>query len=280
MGRPLNPSVWFAAVMALLLSNMSRAAEVKAQTISAWETYIQERDAAVKSSAHASWLANDHNDDCAILRSGKILVDPIGPDIPKQVPDGLIHDWIGVVFIPDASISEAVAAIRDYARYKDVYRPVVVDSKLVSSGDEEDRFSLMLMNKAVVMKKAIDGDYRASYFRTDDHHWYSIAESTRVQEIDDYGAPNQRRLPEDHGAGLIWRVHSITKFEEQDGGVFMQTEVIVLSRDVPSALRWIINPIIRRVSRHSLQLSLSQTRGAVESNLVRAERLNEKQELP
>ena len=277
MKWPFHSRISFAALIFPIFTNLSPAAELKPETVSAWQEYIQQKDTAVKSSAQASWIPSNQNDDLAVLRSGKILVAPIGPDVPKRVPDGLIHDWIGTAFIPNATIAEVLAAVRDYDRYKDVYCPGVVDSRLVSSGDEEDRFSLMLMNRAVVMKKAIEGEYRASYFRIDDHHWYGIADATRVQEIEDYGAPNERLLPADHGTGLIWRLQTITRYEQQDGGVLMQMEAIVLSRDIPSALRWMINPIVRRVSRNSLQLSLQQTRGAVESNLARAVALNEKQ---
>jgi hypothetical protein len=279
MHRPLNLSVSFAAMITLVAANASRAAELKVETVSAWQDYIQKKDAAVKWTAQQPWPAIDDSDDCTILRSGKILVAPIGPHTPKRVPEGLIHDWIGTIFIPNATISDVLAAVRDYDRYKDIYRPGVVDSKLVSSGDEEDRFSLLLMNSAVVMKKAIEGEYHASYFRIDDHRWYSIAEATRVQEVENYGGANERLLREDHGTGLIWRLHSITRYEEQDGGVYMQLEAIALSRIVPGALRWMIDPIVRRVSRNSLQLSLSQTRGAVKSKLVRAEALNKNQEV-
>jgi hypothetical protein len=271
MKRTIHPSISFAAVMALLFANASHAADLRPETVSAWEQYIQVKDAAVKLSAQAPWVTNDNRHDCAILRSGKILVAPAGPNIPYRVPGGLIHDWIGTAFIPNATISQVLAAVRDYDRYKDLYRPGVVNSKLVSSSDDQDRFSLLLMNKAIIMRKAIEGDYRASYFRIDDHRWYSVAESTRVQEVEDYGGPNERLLPVDQGAGLIWRVHTITRYEEREEGVFTQMEAMVLSRDVPNALRWIVNPIVRRVSRDSLQLSLQQTRGAVQSNPARLE---------
>jgi hypothetical protein len=271
MKRTIHPSISFAAVMALLFVNASHAADLRPETVSAWEQYIQEKDAAVKLSAEAPWVTNDNRHDCAILRSGKILVAPAGPNIPYRVPGGLIHDWIGTAFIPNATISQVLAAVRDYDRYKDLYRPGVVNSKLVSSSDDQDRFSLLLMNKAIIMRKAIEGDYRASYFRINDHRWYSVAGSTRVQEVEDYGGPNERLLPVDQGAGLIWRVHTITRYEEREEGVFTQMEAMVLSRDVPNALRWIVNPIVRRVSRDSLQLSLQQTRGAVQSNPARLE---------
>ena len=257
--------------MTLLFANAGQAADLRPETVSAWEQYIQEKDAAIKLSAEATWVTDENRHDCAILRSGTILVAPAGPNMPNRVPGGLIHDWIGTAFIPNATISQVLAVVRDYARYKDLYHPGVVDSKLVSSGDDQDRFSLLLMNKAIIMRKAIEGDYRASYFRIDDHRWYSVAESTRVQEVENFGGLNERLLPVDQGAGLIWRVHSITRYEEREDGVFIQMEAMVLSRDVPNALRWIVNPIVRRVSRDSLQLSLQQTRCAVQSNPARRE---------
>src|SRR5205085_132410 len=117
---------------------------------------------------------------------------------------------------------------------------------------------------------AVEGQYHATYFRVDDRHWYSVAETTRVQEIVGYGSANQQLLPEGQGTGLIWRIRSITRYEQRDGGVFIQLEAMVLSRDAPCALRWMIDPIVRSVSRDSVQLSLQQTRDAITSNLAHA----------
>ena len=70
--------------------------------------------------------------------------------------------------------------------------------------------------------------------------------------------------------GLIWRVHSITHFEERDGGVYIEVEAIALSRDIPAVLRWVVDPIVRRVSRASLATSLQQTEAAVRSRSTAA----------
>jgi hypothetical protein len=74
-----------------------------------------------------------------------------------------------------------------------------------------------------------------------------------------------KMLPEDEGTGLIWRAYSITRFEERDGGVYIELEAIILSRDIPILLRWIVDPIVRRVSRESLTTSFRQTEEAVRS---------------
>jgi hypothetical protein len=140
-----------------------------------------------------------------------------------------------------------------------------MNSKTLVKSVPEDRFSMVLSNKSLVGRTALEGDYHATYVRLDDHHWYGTSETTRIQEIEKYGTPGQRMLPEDEGTGLIWRVLSVTRFEERDGGVYVELEAVVLSRDVPRALRWAITPIVRRVSKDALTTSLRQTGRAVEA---------------
>jgi hypothetical protein len=160
-------------------------------------------------------------------------------------------------------VREVLAVLRDYDRYKQFYHPSVVESKLITSSDSKDEFSMVLINKSVVAKTALDSDYQITYTQVDEHGWYSISDTTRIQEIADYDTPLEHILPENHGTGLIWRLHSVTRFEERDGGVYIQLEAVALSRDIPAGLRWIIDPIVRRVSRSSLATSLQQTESAV-----------------
>jgi hypothetical protein len=48
-----------------------------------------------------------------------------------------------------------------------------------------------------------------------------------------------------------------------DHGVILEMETIALSRDIPAAVAWFVNPIVDRISRSTLQTSLSQTRAAI-----------------
>ena len=50
---------------------------------------------------------------------------------------------------------------------------------------------------------------------------------------------------------------------EVDHGVVLEMETIALSRDVPAAVAWFVNPIVNRFSRSALRTTLSQTREAV-----------------
>jgi hypothetical protein len=139
----------------------------------------------------------------------------------------------------------------------------VTRSKAISTSDEKDRFSLVLTNTSSFLKTALDADYESCYVRVDDRRGYTISRTTRIQEIDQVGTLAERLLPEGEGHGLIWRLFGITHYVERDGGVYIELEAIGLSRDIPGALRWLVEPTVRRVSQASLSTSLRQTEKAV-----------------
>lgn len=272
MTERIAHKIGIAAILILLRFHPSTAAAtLKPETKAAWDAYLQAANAAMQArlqpGAHFLWL-DDEPDRAESIRSKGLHIAPVGPHIPKKVPSGLIHDWLGVGFIPNAKIEDIVQILRDYDRYKEVYRPGVIDSISHGSDGVKDLFSLRLVNKSVVAKTALDADCEASYFRVDDRHWYSVSNTAHIQEVDKFGTPEQRTLPEDQGTGLIWRLSSITRLEERDGGVYAELEAIALSRDIPAAFRLFVTPIVRRVSRDSLATSLHQTKVAVDASMA------------
>ncbi|MCU1337186.1 MAG: hypothetical protein JWO19_2767 [Bryobacterales bacterium] len=251
------------------------AANLKNETVKAWDEYIQAVNLRIRDQVDSgkSFLWVDESPERgAKIRGGEIVVSAAGKNVPKDVPSGLIHDWIGAVFIPNTTFDQFLPVVRDYARYKEFYQPAVIDSKPIALGNAEDRFSLLLANKSLFRKTAVDSDYRSSEFRVDHRRRYTVTQTTRVQEIADFGAAGQHALPEDQGTGLIWRLFAVTRFEERDGGMYVEIEAIALSRDVPASLRWFVDPIIRHVAKASLINSLQQTRDAVRSNSAPANR--------
>jgi hypothetical protein len=261
-----------AAILILLRFHPSTgAATLKTETKEAWDAYLQAANAAMQDrlqpSAHFLWL-DDQPDLAEDIRTKGPYVAPVGPHIPKKVPSGLIHDWLGVGFVPNAKIADILRILRDYDRYKEIYRPGVIDSMSHGADGVKDLFSMRLVNKSVVAKTALDTEGEASYFRVDDRHWYGVSNTTHIHEVDKFGTPAQRMLPEDQGTGLIWRLSSITRLEERDGGVYAELEAIALSRDIPAAFRVLVTPIVRRVSRDSLATSLHQTKVAIDESMT------------
>jgi len=248
------------------------AATLTAETKAAWEAYLQEANAAMQArlqpGAHFLWL-DDEPGRAEDIRTKGLYIAQVGPHVPKKVPSGLIHDWIGAGYIPNAKIEDILRVVRDYDHYKDVYRPGCIESAAHGTDGAKDFFSMRLVNRSVVAKTALDTEGEASYFRVDNHRWYGISNTTHIREVDKFGTPEQRTLPEDQGTGLIWRLSSITRLEERDGGVYAELEAIALSRDIPAAVRFFVTPIVRRVSRDSMAVSLHQTKVAIDAGMTR-----------
>ena len=253
--------------LAAVTAISAAGADLKSETIQQWEDYIKAADTRhADRLAKGSFLSSDEvAGQTTKLRNGGVVVTPASQHVPLKVQSGLIHDWTGAAFIPNAKIDDVLPVLRDYDRYKDYYRPNVVCAKRIATSEWKDEFSMVLMNKSAIARTALDTDYRTAYTQVDDHRWSSVTDATRIQEIAEYDTPSQHVLPENHGTGLIWRLHSLTRFEERDGGVYVEVEAIALSRDIPTVLRWVVEPIVRRVSRNSLANSLQQTEAAVRS---------------
>ena len=252
--------------IATLFPALAGAASLEPATLQAWEQYIESTNARMEQrlSPGKSFLWVDEAPDrLARVRKGEVVISPVGPQNPRRVPSGLIHDWIGAVFIPNASLKDTLAVLSDYARYKEIFQPTVIHSKPIATNDTKDRFSLVLTNTSSFLKTTLDTDYESCYVRIDDRRGYTISRTTRIQEMEEAGTPAERLLREDEGHGLIWRLFGITRYVQRDGGVYVELEAIGLSRDIPASFRWLIDPIVRRVSQASLSTSLRQTEKAV-----------------
>jgi hypothetical protein len=262
-------------LIAAILAGKAGAASLKPETVKAWDSYLASAEAGLQQRLapdnHFLWVDEDP-DRLDQVHAGKVLVVSADPQNPRKVPSGLIHNWLGAAFVPNTTLANVLATVRDYDHYKDFYQPAVVESKAMPAEGSDDRFSMLLMNKSVVSKSALESNYQITYVRVDSKRYYSISRATRIQEIEKPGSPEEHMLPPDEGTGLIWRLSSITRFEERDGGVYIELQAIALSRDIPGSLHWLIAPIVRRVSRNSLTTSLEQTTEAVQSEATLAAR--------
>ncbi|MFL6448189.1 MAG: hypothetical protein ACJ746_10945 [Bryobacteraceae bacterium] len=253
-----------AALLLLVASLQSRSSELSPASLAAWDRYILAQSARVRQSAQGgSFLWSDESPDrVRRLREGEILIAPLGEN-PKVVAHALIHHWIGAIFLPNARLEDVLQVVRDYDRYKDFYAPNVIESKRLSETGTDDTFSVRMLNKAVVANFALDAHLQTSYAQVDKNRWYSVGFSTRIREIEEYGHADQYELPAGTGHGFIWRLYNVSRFEQRDGGVYVELEAAALSRDVPPTLRWLVSPVVRRVSKASMLVSLQKTQAAV-----------------
>ncbi len=181
----------------------------------------------------------------------------------RAIPHGLIHDWIGAIFIPNVSIRDVWAVLDDYDRYADYYGPTIRHANLLSRDTDREAYRVHYVRKALLVTVALDVEYESRFYWLDEHRWYSVARSTSLREVHNYGEPGERTLASDDGSGYMWRAFSILKLDESDDGVYVEQESIALSRNIPASLRWLIEPFVERLSRELTIGWLRQTRAAV-----------------
>jgi hypothetical protein len=259
------PGIAVALFALFSASVQSSASELKEQTLSEWNDYVHSACLRTEERAEASPFlrVSEVPERRDRARAGEIIVWREGDRERARVAHGLIHDWTGVVFIPKATIADVFGVARDYDHYAEIYKPAVTEARGRGSEGDDDSFSMLLVQKVLFVTAALQGEYETQYSEVDAKHWYSISQSTRLQAVEGFGQADMHVLPPDHGPGFIWRLYSFTRFEESDGGVYVEVEAIALSRDVPAMLRWLVDPVVDHLPKDSLRESLEETRNAV-----------------
>ncbi len=212
------------------------------------------------------------------LRTGRVAVESArGPKSTSAlaVPGGLIHDWKAIVFVPGVSLDEALALLEDYDHDDDYFSPDVIRSKLLARDGENFKVYLRLKRKYVVTA-VFDTEYDVRYAKLNATRAVSQSRSTRIEEIQNAGESNEQKIAPANDHGYLWRLNSYWRFEQANGGVFIQCEAISLSRDVPEALGWAVKPFIEQIPRESLRFTLQATRAALLKKYVSSSAKNEK----
>lgn len=243
-----------------------RGADLNSETLRAWDAYVRHAQERMRdcSRGQAPFLQVDETRELSErVRAGEILVEPEGGKSPHPIWRGLIHDWVGVVFVPNAKLDDVEGVLNSYERYEDYYRPMVVKSRLLEEEPNRELVRLLMIQKAYSVTAAVEADDEVNFVRLDGNRAYSLSTSIRVQEIADYGKPSAHAFPQDHGPGYIWRTFTVTRLEERDSGTYAEVEMIVLSRGIPWAFRWLVQPLTERLPRSVLGTMLRDTRAAV-----------------
>jgi len=251
---------WIAA--ALLVVNAG-AVELKPATTAAFDRYIRETEQRLDE--HKGQLWSDGAPDRARrVKGGEILVQPFHEKALIDIGDGLIHDWVGAAFLPGVTVEQTLRFVEDYDHAKEHFKPEVVDSRLLSHDGNHFRVFMRLLKKKVITV-VLDTEHDVQYERIGDGKWRSASRTTRISEVENAGKSNEKVLPPGTGQGFLWRLNSYWRFEERDGGTWIECQAVSLTRDVPTGLGWLIEPIIKTLPRDSLQNTLRATRDALVS---------------
>jgi len=239
--------------------------QLDSRTLEAFVTYIQQAEAEMAHTLRGSepflWSESAPGR-VQGLHQGRVVAQFWSGKGPAKVPNGLIHDWIAAAFMLDSTIQKIFAVIQDYDNHKSIYKPDVMDSKLISRDDNDFRIYLRLLKKKIITV-VLDTDHDVHYRPVDGKHWECRSHTTRVAEVESAGRRDERVLQPDTGYGFLWRLYSYWRFEQRDAGVVVECRAISLTRDVPFGLGWAIEPIIQKLPKESLINTLEATRQAL-----------------
>ncbi len=262
----------FPLALLLVCASIANAGELKPDTLRAWEAYLALIDASMHPppTADAPFLLLDKGPDThKALQRGAFLVSQQNRTPSLAISNALIHDWVGAVFIPNATVQGIITLSRDYDKYPTWYAPTVVRAQLLSSHDNIDCFTVDYLRRVLFVTAILQIEYNTQYVELDANRWYSTARSTRIQEIDKSEDPDKRKLLPDDNSGYVWRIYTLTRYEERDHGVYVEQESVALSRPIPASLRWLVEPVVRRLAKDLLKKSLQNTKDAVLSSLAK-----------
>ena len=265
----------FWIIMALAACTIpATATELKSPTVEAYEHYVALTEARMTADEHNGrflsidgFPADAKQKAYADLQKGELYIERTrttddGHNI--RVPDGLIHHWQGVVFIPGATLVDTLGFLQDADHYEEIFKPAVRRSHLISWGENEMKISEQFYHKTVVTV-TVNTDFDAHYTFLDPNHLVCRAHSTRVAEVEHVGQDDEHELPVGNDHGYLWRMNTYWHIEQKDGGVYLEVETIALTRNVPMAVQWIVAPLIKSIPRGSMSTFLTTTRTTVTS---------------
>jgi len=183
-------------------------------------------------------------------------------DKAYEFPGGMIHDWQGIVFIPGATLDQALTLLQDYDHHASYYAPDVERSKIESREGNHFRVFMRFRRKKIVTV-VLNTEQDITYFRDPAARAHSRSSATRIREVADVGTKQEHEKAPNEDNGFLWQMETWWRMEQRDGGVYIQNEVVTLTRNVPTGLGWLIEPFVTSIPKETLEFTLGVTRKAV-----------------
>ncbi len=267
----------FAAVTLVLVEPLAAAAapvELKRETVQAFGTYIRltevrmERELADGKNflGPDSLPAAQRRQVYEGLRAGEVFIkerqtrDADGREI--EIPNGMVHHWMGVVFLPGVRLERVLQLAQDFDHAEQYFGPDVQESKLLAR--EGDRFRIwMRLRRKKIVTVVVHTTQEAVFRRISPVRALSRGEALRIVEVENPDTPEEKEKPVGNDRGFLWRMNTYWRYEEKDGGTYVQLEAIALSRQIPLVLRWFVAPLVKSAAREYLTHILGSFRRAL-----------------
>jgi hypothetical protein len=270
----VTASIAAVLILSLALAAPASATELEQKTTDAFDRYVKLTKAGIDAELAERlrgflWVERLPEERRAAaytqLRGGEVVIERLETlDDGKRIecPSGMIHHWVGTVFVPGATLSQTLALVEDYDHHQDYYAPDVARSKILRHAGD-DYVIYLRFYKRKVITSVEDTEHEVHYSIVDATRAWSRSRTTRVQQVDDAGKPEERLRPVGRDDGFLWRMNTYWRFEEKGGGTYVECQTVSLTRDIPTGLGWLIGGYVTSVPRESLTFTLATTREAI-----------------
>ncbi len=274
-------------VSALLLASVSCAqsklsanpdpARLRSETVASFDRYVrltdERNEIELKRGSALLWIDSLpetlHSEAYAALKRGEVQIHQLSTlenGQPIVCPGGMIHHWVGVVFIPGAKLDDVLAVLEDYDHQSTYYSPDVERSKIESQDGDHFRVFLRFRRHKVITV-VLNTEHDVHYFHDVRGRAHSRSSAVRIAEVENPGKSDEREKQPGDDGGFLWRMETWWRMEERDGGVYVQSEAASLTRDIPTGLGWLVGPFVTSIPKETLVFTLDATRKAVTAKL-------------
>lgn len=274
-----NARLFFAVCLLFVSANLLAADRVplalfavylRPETTRAFDAYITRTDSSNAASlTNGPFLWVDELEKSARdaaygkLKHGEVLMRRITPTGEfAELSGGMIHDWEGMVFIPNTTLKDVLLFLQDYDHQSTYFAPDVEKSRILEHSGNHFHIFLRFRRKKIVTV-VLNTEHDVNYFSDSATRAHSRSSATRIAEVEDPGESSEKEKPPGRDNGFMWRMETWWRMEEKDGGVYLQNQVVSLSRNIPTGLGWAIEPFVTSIPKESLEFTLGSVRRAV-----------------
>lgn len=238
--------------------------KLRPQTIEQFDQYARnvEQQLEQRWQGRRAFIAVEENQaELKKVLTGDLLVQPGSPDNPIPIFHGLIHDWVGMAFIPNTTMPKLLNILQGFDRHSQIY-PNLTRSRLIRRDGNNLTGFWRLKYEQPLVTVVLDVEQEAHYREIGPGKWVVKAYAKKISEVENPGSRREKILPVGEGQGFLWRLYAYWSLKETHDGVLAECRTLSLSRDIPAALAWVIAPFVQNLPRESLAGTLRDTRAA------------------
>jgi len=183
-----------------------------------YDAYIAATEARIRTEVRASpYLWSEQVPERWVrVRRGEVVVQPRHAHSGAALGNGLLHDWIGAIFVPGATLAQAISVLQDCGRHKDYYRPEVIDCQVTGHTGNYWNLRYRVVKRYFITVVA-NTDQSVEYEWFSSTRAISQSVATRIAEVKAVGKPAEREIDPRKESTIVWRLNTYWRLEEKDG---------------------------------------------------------------